>query len=127
MKLVDLQTQLKFANFAAMKFFIQIFTIYILFLSFAPCGESGGGVELFDLLTGQKVLVAEQDSNSDTPPPCSPFCICSNCVPILYMPESGVVLLNDKNVIEAKTPSSYYSFYLPSSFYNKIWQPPKVG
>lgn len=111
-----------------MKIFIQIFTIYILCLSFAPCGEDSGVVDLFDLLTGQKVLVVEQDSNSDNnTTPCSPFCICSNCGPILYMPESGVVLPNDKNVIEAKTPSSYYFFYLPSSFYNKIWQPPKVG
>ena len=48
-----------------MKFFIQIFTIYMFCLSFAPCGESGGVVELFDLLIGQKVLVAQQDANSD--------------------------------------------------------------
>lgn len=110
-----------------MKIFIHIFTIYILFISFAPCGESDGGVELFDSLTGQKVLVAEQDSNEGSTTPCSPFCICSNCAPILYMPASGIVLPNDKNIIEAKNTSTYYSFYLPSSFYNKIWQPPKVS
>jgi len=84
-----------------MKFFIQIFTIYMFCLSFAPCEERGGEVELFDLLVNQKTLVVEQDSNSgNNTTPCSPFCICSNCVPILYMPESGVVLLNEKNVIE---------------------------
>jgi hypothetical protein len=111
-----------------MKFFIQIFTIYMFCLSFAPCGESGGVVELFDLLIGQKVLVAQQDANSDNnTTPCSPFCICSNCVPILYMPESGVVLPNDKNGIEPKTSPFYAPFYLPSSFHNDIWQPPKLG
>lgn len=110
-----------------MKFFIQIFTIYILCLSFAPCEEGRGVVELFDLFTGQEILAAEQDSNSDNNTPCSPFCICSNCAPILDMPESVVLLPSEKNVIKAKTPSSYCSFYLPSSFYNDIWQPPKIG
>ena len=111
-----------------MKIFIQIFTIYILCLSFAPCGEDSSGImQLFDLLSGQEILVTEQDTNSDNDTPCSPFCVCSNCVPILDMPVSEMVLPKEKNRVESKTPPSYCSFYLPTSFRNDIWQPPKLG
>ena len=105
-----------------------MFHFYFLSLSFAPCGEGGGEIiEIFNLLSGQEVFVPEQDANSEDDSPCSPFCICSDCFPILDMPGSELDLLMEKNRVSSKSTPSFCSPYLPSSFHNDIWQPPQLS
>lgn len=106
---------------------IRIFSIYLLALLLIPCSEGGGGnVGIFDTLTGQQMLVDEQESNTCNDEPCSPFCICSRCIPILSTPENPIIFA-EKNIIPPTTEPSFYSFSSPSSFHKDIWQPPKVG
>ena len=76
-----------------MKIFIQIFTIYLFSLSLAPCGDGGGGIMvIIDFLSGQEIVIAQQNNDPCEDAPCSPFCICSSCVSILNSPETQVVL-----------------------------------
>ena len=110
-----------------MKVFIQIFTIYMLSLSLALCGEGGGGImEIIDILTGQEMLVSEHESNTCNDEPCSPFCICSHCIPILSTPENPFVFA-EINIIPPTVEPSFYFFSFASSFHKDIWQPPKLG
>ncbi|NNF34671.1 MAG: hypothetical protein HKN68_11205 [Saprospiraceae bacterium] len=114
-----------------MKVAIQLFTIYMLALSLTPCGDGGGSVvviasQLFDIET-QNSQEKEQNSDSSEDSPCSPFCICSNCIPVLDIPESEVVVPQEENRINSKATPSYCSPYLPLSRHSDIWHPPQLG
>ena len=111
-----------------MKIFIQIFTIYLFSLSLAPCGDGGGGIMvIIDFLSGQEIVIAQQNNDPCEDAPCSPFCICSSCVPILDTPETQVELPKSKHISIQKQVLAYHFSYLPSPFYKDIWQPPKLG
>lgn len=111
-----------------MKLSIQIFTIYLFTLSLIPCGEGGGGImAIFEFFAGEEISLVEQGNDPCEDAPCSPFCICSSCVPILDTPETGVVLPTKKQVVFCKTIPTCDFNYLPSPFYKDIWQPPKLG
>ena len=111
-----------------MKFSIQIFTIYLFSLSLIPCGEGGGGImAIFDFFAGQEISLVEQGNDPCEDAPCSPFCICSSCVPILDTPETQVELPKSKHISIQKQVLAYHFSYLPSPFYKDIWQPPKLG
>jgi len=82
---------------------------------------------IFDLLSGQEIVLIEQNNAPCEDAPCTPFCICSNCVPVLDIPETEIVLPKRKTVFNPKESPIYHSNYLPSSFNKEIWQPPKLG
>jgi hypothetical protein len=110
-----------------MKVFIQIFTIYLFSLTIAPCGEGGGIIGIFTFLSEQETLTVEQHENPCEDAPCSPFCICSCCIPILDTPKTEMLLPERKSIPTLKEALSYYASYLPSSFHKDIWQPPKLS
>lgn len=111
-----------------MKIFIQIFTIYLFSLSLAPCGDGGGGIMvIIDFLSGQEIVLTEQNNDPCENAPCSPFCICSSCVSTLDTPETELILPKDKHISIDKKVLVYHFSYLPSPFYKDIWQPPKLG
>ena len=97
-------------------------------LSLAPCGDGGGGIMvIFDFLSGQEIVLTDQNSDPCEDAPCSPFCICSSCTPILDTPETQVVLPKNKHISIHQEVLAYHFSYLPSLFYKDIWQPPKIG
>lgn len=84
-------------------------------------------VIIVDSSLGQEIVLIEQNNAPGEDAPCSPFCICSSCVPILDIPDNQVELPNSKHISIQKKVLAYHFSYLPSPFYKDIWQPPKLG
>ena len=122
----------KITTFALMKFFIKIFTIYIFALSFAPCGDGGGGILIIaDHLIGIRIAIQdtseiEQNSDPCEESPCSPFCICSSCY-TAFDTVKEIPLPQRILITPPKTTPSFIPHFNSITFNHSIWQPPQLG
>ena len=110
-----------------MKLAVHIFTIYMIALSFAPCGDGGNGIveiaKHFFGIEHQHISDHDQHSNGCGDDTCTPFCVCSCCSMALDVPAKVAYLLKDLPPVPANQPSSYSDF-IPSLFIQSIWHPP---
>lgn len=71
------------------------------------------------------------EQSSDNGPcedvPCSPFCTCSSCIPILDTPETGLLLPVLRQRVLCQTIPTCIAPFLPAPYHKDIWQPPKLG
>ncbi|PLK44889.1 DUF6660 family protein [Emticicia sp. TH156] len=109
-----------------MKIFSVILALYVLTLSFLPCGDIEDCTE-----TGiDKILFSQTDhsSHQEDAEYCSPFCICACCGTNIsfnfYIP-----FLETENPIffyEQNSKIAYRNDFSFSNFYANIWQPPRL-
>lgn len=107
-----------------MKFFMIIFSIYFLALSIMPCGD----IHHPDSHENTKTEIASTGHNdAGYGDLCSPFCTCSCCGTIMafklvesYSASHFAALFISRQIV-AK------NIFFISSFFDKIWQPPKIG
>lgn len=110
--------------FAPMKFFVFIFSFYLLALSCMPCAD----LESCNLENQKRTFNSTTSSHShqnDDTENCSPFCICACCgqsIATLFYPVNFVC--HSPNAI--KTFPIYSSSAFPEVYFN-IWQPPKIS
>ena len=110
-----------------MKGIIKILTIYLIALSFVPCGDGGGGIveiinHLFDI-EHQHISDHEHHSRNCGDDDCSPFCVCICCSIAINVPEEITKFRPFTLWCFNERPtnlSNIYSFTFSSS----IWHPP---
>ncbi len=103
-----------------MKFFTIIFSIYILVLSLAPCGDN---VECGEHNKTEKSHNNHKHENEN----CTPFCICACCgQPVTSKINYPVAqtILKPENFNNSK---AIYTQTFISQFSATIWQPPKIS
>lgn len=106
-----------------MKRFWAIFSIYILFLSIAPCGDERNCNEFAETHTNVTANTAQDASHQDEV--CSPFCMCAccGCQGFHLEPFSGSIAL----VQTADKKITPHQSEFVSQFSANIWQPPKIS
>ncbi len=112
-----------------MRLAIHIFNIYILALSFVPCGDSGAGIvkiaKHFFGVEYKDISDHNQHSDGCGDDVCSPFCICECCSTTLDIPTKSLIIVKYLLPIPTKVLTSFSNF-ISSSFHHSIWQPPKI-
>jgi len=113
-----------------MKIATNIFTIYLLALSFVPCGDGGGGiVEIVNHYMGlehKHVSDHDQHSNDCGDDSCTVFCICSCCSSAVDSPAQQPSLVDLPTPIPSTNPSFSPNFII-SDHKPLVWQPPKFS
>jgi hypothetical protein len=109
------------------KFFVLLFSAYLLALNVLPCSD------LAQHAANQEIehLIVDQDSSShdhnhgDEADSCSPFCICACCGVITGFELSPIQLPSSNlNLVE------YFALYQDDAHSNEllfIWKPPKIS
>lgn len=105
-----------------MKFFTITFSVYILVLSLAPCGDLHDCNEIYDVSISANT---DHDNHKHETETCSPFCICTCC---------GSTVINMDNLATFSDVVQVHSKGFPvfkqtfiSVEYFHIWQPPKIS
>ncbi|MFN8242845.1 MAG: DUF6660 family protein [Ferruginibacter sp.] len=99
-----------------------IFVCYTFLLAFIPCGELVAAAlqaETVAANTGE-----HQHAGEET---CTPFCICNCCGQNFSVTGTAYKPLTEKPLLQAKEYFSGNSFFLPSGFFDCIWQPPRLS
>ena len=113
-----------FSYICYVKLFWTIFSIYILVLSTAPCGDESNCNEFAETHTNITANASQDGSHQDEI--CSPFCMCSccGCQGFHIEPFLSASITFSQSIDKKITP--YESQFL-SQFTANIWQPPKLG
>lgn len=110
-----------------MKIAIQILAIYMLALSFIPCGDGGNGIieiaNHFFEVEHQHISDHDQHSNGCGDDDCSPFCVCDCCSISINVPTT-VNLADSYTILISRRFLSYNPDFYPSNFNASIWHPP---
>ncbi|MCO5233963.1 MAG: hypothetical protein LC105_11230 [Chitinophagales bacterium] len=106
-----------------MRFFTVILSVYLLLISFAPCADASDS--FCDKLKLEHAH--DQDSNHQHSDVCSPFCACNCCHLSMMANSESTYYMTDKLFI-AHIEESYSSqhYFFVSTYYQNIWQPPKI-
>lgn len=104
-----------------MKFFVFIFSFYILALSCLPCGDR----QECNVKAEQKITAStpHQEHQHQTEA-CTPFCSCACCAaasfhqPVMYAKTNGLVF---------QKLTFYYNDDFLSYDFHSIWQPPRIS
>lgn len=109
-----------FNIFAKVKFFTVIFSIYILLLSIAPCGDS---IECDERNQTEKSHNDHKHENEN----CTPFCICACCgQPVTSkINYPAVQTVSKPDIFNKNIAINDQTFN--SQFSASIWQPPKIS
>ena len=116
-----------------------LFSVYLFLLAFVPCTD---GVRMATSSDAETMTQTDAHDHTDfnhesdhsdhhderdCEDLCTPFCLCSCCPsPVLltavstFTPSSQVVAISTEVL-------PFSSVIVPSSFFNTIWQPPRVG
>jgi len=102
-----------------MRFFVNIFSLYILVLTAIPCFDSPE-------FSGNANAQIIQNTSNELPDLdyCSPFCVCSCCVSSILYQE----VFNVDFTCDSFSPIQYSKYTTVFSSFNfaSIWQPPKL-
>lgn len=106
-----------------MRFFVFIFSIYILALSLVPCNDVYNGHNREKTVAAYSQSHGKADKN-DT---CTPFCTCS-CCNISASPETDPIKICFEKTLSlsiVKFPLGNITIF--SNYNGSIWQPPKMN
>ena len=104
-----------------MRFFITIFSMYIMALAMMPCTDAV-------TCENEKSATASShhDHGDDEKDSCSPFCVCACCgVAGVLFSSPKLFFTKSKKVHTPALVSTYNSEFL-STYYYTFWQPPKI-
>ncbi|NWJ52115.1 MAG: hypothetical protein HXX14_14765 [Bacteroidetes bacterium] len=104
-----------------MKIFSILMSIYILFMVSLPCVDDIQGCAKIDHKIEVGQTTHHHNSHGDS---CSPFCVCSCCSVTVDM-AYYVFEANPLKTIEFKVIPFYQERF--STYFNHIWQPPKLA
>ncbi|MGV7107278.1 DUF6660 family protein [Flavobacterium sp. U410] len=107
-----------------MKFFVYIFSIYILALSIVPCSDAYNDCKSNIAI---KELPQSHDHKSDHNDVCSPFCTCTCCSVSANPKYATFTIKAVKLIIISKIAFPQRDFLFTSNFHGSIWQPPKIN
>lgn len=108
--------------FAPMKWFVYLFSLYILLLSGIPCEANDDCcMDEIDQTTSQK---KQKETSDKSDCPCSPFFACNAC----HGAEVPNTLFEFSKTVPPVTKPKYYNKVQPLfDFSSSIWQPPKMA
>ncbi len=106
-----------------MRFFMIIFSIYFLALSIMPCGDihHPGSNE-----NTQSEISSPGHSDAGHADLCSPFCTCSCCGTSMAFKLFEYFNASLFNTLYISKQIVSRDIFFISSFFDKIWQPPKI-
>lgn len=104
------------------KILFFIIAIYLLGLSFIPCGDK----EECNSVTEQAVSApSNHQEHKHDAEACTPFCICSCCAASAFYSTFPKAQVNKEGFQSDKYP--IYTVAFTSEAHNIIWQPPKLS
>ena len=104
-----------------MKFFILIFSIYLLALSLVPCSDAFNECQSIDVEYSN-----DHDHESDHDDHCTPFCSCSCCGTSMISNSVLIPFLKLRNIVTLSNEVFTFASSSISNFLGSIWQPPKL-
>jgi hypothetical protein len=111
-------------TFDPVKFFWSIFSLYILLLSIAPCGDSD---DCNVKKTKTEFSSNDHSTHNHDTESCSPFCHCACCgQTITFHPIFSTILKFERPLSIVKAVSIYDQHFI-SNYFASIWQPPQLS
>lgn len=106
-----------------MKFFVYIFSLYILALSVVPCSDTYYGHN------GDRAVAAYSQSHGkvDKNDTCTPFCTCSCCCTSVNPEIEPIQICFEKIPPVSVVKFSLRNINVFSNYHGNIWQPPKMN
>lgn len=107
-----------------MKFFTIIFSIYLVAISFLPCGDAYNDCNNSKPQTETTQDHSHKNDHNDI---CSPFCTCACCSTTVNFAFQPLKIKEAKLIFAETQKFPIWDFNFVSNFYGNIWQPPKIN
>lgn len=106
------------AYLCSMRWFVVLFTGWILFISCVPCADELGACEDEETACQQADHPEDEKHSAEL---CSPFCACACCTNLIII--DFYIPLQKLNIVSVL--NSFYDASPFSEFIYRHWQPPK--